>query len=94
MTNKYRYSGKLGAGNIWSRKPVILFDDFEGTCNEFDTVLEAVDMRQKESETDRWAVLKMIFRFDESKSEYELLSGEAISQPRSLTEQVPTAFSR
>ena len=80
MAYKYSYSGNLGACHMSSQKPVILFDDFEGTSREFDTVREAVDARQEESETDQWAALKMIFRFDASKPEYQLLTAESIKE--------------
>ena len=80
MGHKDNHSANLGACHMSSQKPVILFDDFDGTCREFDTVREAVDARQKEPEANQWAALKMIFRFDASKPEYQLLTADSIKQ--------------
>jgi hypothetical protein len=75
-----KFSGKLGAGFCESEKPVILWDDFQGTYREFDTIQEAVDAREKESYSDQWAALKMIFLYNSAKSEYETQTVESINR--------------
>jgi hypothetical protein len=67
-----KFNGKLGAGSFSSEKPVILFDDFNGSYRDFDTVAEAVESREKESQNNQWANFKMIFLFNSEKSEYEI----------------------
>ena len=67
-----KFNGKLGAGSFSSEKPVILFDDFNSSYREFDTIDKAIEAREKESQTDQWAALKMIFQFNTETAEYEI----------------------
>lgn len=67
-----KFNGKLGAGSFSSEKPVILFDDFNGSYREFDTADEAIKARERESQNNQWANFKMIFLFNSEKSEYEI----------------------
>ena len=69
-----KFNGKLGGGSFSSEKPVILFDDFNGNYREFGTTNEAIKARERESQNNQWAALKMIFLFNPEKSEYEIQS--------------------
>ena len=75
-----RYFGRLGAGHLESEKPVILFDDYEGNCREFETVGEAIAARDKESQVNEWAALKMIFQFNQKTSEFEIQTRDCIDK--------------
>jgi len=65
------YSGALGAGPMESDKPVVLFDDFNSSYRDFNTLQEAIEAREKESFSNQWAPLKMIFEFSSATSQYE-----------------------
>jgi hypothetical protein len=64
-----KYNGKLGAGQMFSDKPVVLFDDFHSTFQEFGTVEEAILARDQD--VDQWACTKKVFKFNPTNNEYE-----------------------
>jgi hypothetical protein len=64
---------KLGDGRIWAEKPVVLFDDYRASYQEFDTVEEAFSARQLQvNHLDKWAAFKLVFRLNAATATYEL----------------------
>jgi hypothetical protein len=66
-----KYNGVLGVAPMTSDKRVVMIDDFKGNYRDFDVLEQALEARQQDSATDKWAVFKMIFEFNPARSEYE-----------------------